>query len=638
VWRSRTSTYIGRSVAVVGLLLVALLALGCKKKPAYIAELIKADGPVERQEGSAEWGGASVGTKFYLGDAARTADQGAELKLGGAALIKMGRYTVLRFGGKGGSAKIAVELGEIELSGAGDFGLDLGDVKLAKDGAVRITAKGEGQSTIELLVGTAQLAGLDGNVIELELGKAIDLGIGEVQVQHADAGIDAAPVDAEVPDAAEVTDLEGTITVEGKRVEIQKPGSKKWEPLPPGPGQLVKGAALRVGSGSSAVLVANGVTLSLAGGSRMKLGDSFEFAMELGVATAAVPANTEGKVGVPGGSVDLKGVPNSGAKSRVDVNARGEAKVAVLEGGAKLVGTAPGAELELKTGESAQMAKAGNIQQKAKIPDYYDLKIVVGAESQLTIHDPRGATALQFSYPGKCGGIGTIEMDTDPKFRTARITAGKDTANILAEQGAYSYRLICGGGTVGAGRIVVRRDSGTRPLPKEASENRIDADGRTYRISYQSLIPNVKIKVPGAAGGKYRLHLATGGVDDTMDSTKSTFSIPGKKLKEATYTYWVERDGVKDNKVSTLIIDFDQTAPQVYISDPPNGKPFAAEVKVAGAVLPGWTAKVEGVEIPVDKGTRRFNATLAPPQGANALAIRLSHPQRGIHYYVRRGR
>ena len=115
------------------------------------------------------------------------------------------------------------------------------------------------------------------------------------------------------------------------------------------------------------------------------------------------------------------------------------------------------------------------------------------------------------------------------------------------------------------------------------------------------------------------------------------FTVEGKKLKEATYTYWVDRDGVRQDKVSSLIIDFDQTAPQVYIESPPNGKPFAAEIDVRGAVLPGWTAKVDVVEIPIDKNTRRFAAKVPPPSGAQALAIRLSHPQRGVHFYLRRG-
>ena len=57
-----------------------LVACGGHKKPS-IAELTKADGPVERQEGSpsAAWVGAAVGAQFYLGDAVRTADGAAEL-------------------------------------------------------------------------------------------------------------------------------------------------------------------------------------------------------------------------------------------------------------------------------------------------------------------------------------------------------------------------------------------------------------------------------------------------------------------------------------------------------------------------------------------------------------------------------
>ena len=624
-----------RQLGVLGVALVALLAWGCHKKR-HIAELTKAEGPVEREEGTAAWGDAPVGTKFYIGDAARTADGNAELKLGGAALIRMDKYTVLRFGGKGGSANINVELGQIELRGAGQYGLDLGDVKLDKDGAVRIAARNGGKNSVELLLGMAQVTSLTGSVVDLELGKVFtDLDIGAVVVQ--DAGVADASVDAVVAEVdAAVAAVDGMIEVTGKKAEIQHPGSTKWEPLPAGAGKIENGSTIRLGAGTTAKLVANGVTLSLAGGSRMKVTDNLLFGLELGVGTASVPVAVEGKVGVPGGSVNLTGTATLGAKARLDVNARGEAKVSVLEGGVKLVGTAPGAELELKTGEAASMAKAGNIQQKAKIPDYYDLQVVVGADSAFTVHDPRGATALQFSFAGKCGGGGTIEMDTDPRFRTARITGGKDSANILADAGAYSYRLTCGGGNaVASGRIIVRRDSGTRPLPKETSVNQLDADGRKYTISYQSLIPNVKIKAPGG-GSKYKLHLATGGVDEVVESNKPLITVDGKKLKEATYTYWVEKDGVKQDKVSTLTIDFDQTAPQVYISDPPNGKPFTADVKIGGAVLPGWSVKVEGVEIPVDKSSRRFNASVGPPQGAVALAIRLSHPQRGIHYYMRR--
>ncbi len=632
MWRSRTSIC---SSAALGLLLLLLALLsGCKKKPGAIAELSKADGPVERQPGQGDWLDAPIGTKYVLGDAARTADGGAELKLGGgSAFVKMDPYTVLRFGGsKGGSSQIGVELGAIALTGAGDYGLDVGNVKVGDKGSIRITAKGQGKSSIELLVGNAQIAGVDGQLVELELGKVIELGIGPIVVTASpDAGVPDAPVvDAGVP-----TSDDGSIEVVGKKAEILGAGQAKWTPLPAGMGKLPKGAKVRLGAGTTAKLVANGVTLSLAGGSRSAISDTLAFSLELGVATTTVPPATEGTVGVPGGGVLVRGTEKGQGKARLDVNAKGETKIAVLDGSAKLTGP-PGTELDMKTGETASLAKAGTIRQTAKIPDYYDLRVLIGESPTFTVHDPKGTTALQFAFNGKCNSGGTIEMDTDPRFRTPRVTGGKESANILAEAGSWSYRLVCsGGGAVASGRVIVRRDAGTRPLPKDPPVNPIDPDGRTYRISYQSLIPNVKIKAP-AGGSSYKLHLATGGSEETFESKKPTFTVDGKKLKEATFTYWIEKDGVKQDKVSTLIIDFDQTAPQVYIEAPANGRPFEADVDVRGAVLPGWSARVEGVEIPVDKNTRRFAAKVPKPTSAQALAIRLSHPQRGVHFYLRR--
>src|SRR5690606_22146347 len=106
----------------------------------------------------------------------------------------------------------------------------------------------------------------------------------------------------------------------------------------------------------TAKLVANGVTLAMAGGSRSLVRDDLTFAVELGVATASVPAATQGKVAVPGGGVLLEGTEKGSGRARLDVNARGETKIAVLQGSAKLTG-APGTELAMKTGESASLAK-----------------------------------------------------------------------------------------------------------------------------------------------------------------------------------------------------------------------------------------------------------------------------------------
>jgi hypothetical protein len=283
------------------------------------------------------------------------------------------------------------------------------------------------------------------------------------------------------------------------------------------------------------------------------------------------------------------------------------------------------------------LTRGGAIHVVEAIPSYFDLRIAVG--ESFTIHDPRPPTSVQFGFDAKCGdGGGLIEVDRDPRFRTARLSAGKDVANLLLAPGTWSYRLRCTsngneGAAVASGRIAVVRDDGRRPLPRTQSTNDIAADGRTYTVSYQSAIPNmnVVVKNPGSAN---KLHLASGGKDQTFDSGTSVITIPGTQLHEGTYTYWLDRDSVRQDKISTLTIDFDQTAPQVYIESPNNGQPWSGDIAVSGAVLPGWSAAVESITVSVDK-QRRFHATVGAPAGT-ALAIRLSHPQHGVHYYLRR--
>ncbi len=618
------------------LFLLLAVAAGCgSRKRTAIAELQKAEGPVDRQKGAAEWSAAKIGTEFFIGDAARTADGSADLKVAGGAQIAMTPHTILRFGGKEGNSKIAVELGAIDLTGTGSYGLDVGDVRLSK-GTVRITATGKGKSSVELTIGDAQVSTLGGRTIDLVVGKVIDLGIDEVMVTTlGDAGVGDAPVavaDAAV-DAGVVASDEATIEITGSRAEIQEPGDPAWHKLPAGAGSLAKGAKVRLGAGTTAKMTARGLTLEMAGSSRASLDENMVFAVEVGEARALVPINTTGKVVLPGGSVALKGTALTPSETRVDVTPR-DTKVTMMRGNAKLVG-AGGGELELNRGESATLAKAGTIRVVEAIPTYFDFAVAVG--ETLTIHDPKGMTAVQFAFGGKCPEGGFIEMDRDARFRTAKVSSGKDAANLSVAGGSWAYRLRCStasgdSAAVASGRIAVTRDAGNRALPRLPATNDIDADGRNYRISYQSVIPNVAVRTRN--GTAFKLHLASGGKEETFDGVAGKIEVQGSKLHEGTYTYWLERDGVKDPKVSTLAIDFDNTAPQVYIEAPPNGKPWDGDIEVRGAVLPGWTAAVDPIVIPIDK-QRRFTAKVGKPAGA-ALAIKLSHPQRGVHYYLRR--
>ena len=605
------------------LLVVACLTWACGgKKKVGIAELTKADGPVERQAGVGSWQGATVGTAFFMGDAARTADVAAQITLSGGQVLELQPHTVLRFGpGKNNATNIVVELGAIDVINSATTALEIGNVAVAPGGKVRITS-----SNVELLIGNAQVSGT-----ELVIGKPIGLELGPVAV--LDAGVDAGtPPDA--PPAPVAGDVGYEIT--GKGVELQTPGETKWVPVD-GKGTVPLGAKLRIKkAGAKAVLVSGTTSLELSGASALTIQQELLLGLELGTGLATVPAQADGKVGVPGGIIELHGTKDAAAEARIEVNARGEAKVAMAHGSAKLVGASA---LEMSGGESATLLKAGTINPGVVIPRFFDFKVVVGdAPKSFMVHDPKGSTALQFAFNGKCTSGGTVELDRDGRFRTPRVSEGKETANMLVPGGSWAWRLRCaGGGVAASGAIAVVADAGRRPLPPKPSKNPIDADGRVYTVSYQSLIPNIEVHYNGT-GAAFKLHLAQGGVDEVFESSKPVVEIPGKKLKEATYTFWFEKDG-KQDKVTTLKISFDQTAAQVYIEQPLDGAAFGDDVEVGGAALPGWTAKVDAVEIPVtDPNTRRFHAKVPPPSGgAQALAIRLSHPQRGIHFYLRRG-
>lgn len=617
-------------------LLALLLALGCSNKQA-IAELKAADGPVERQVGTGAWGGAKVGTKYHLGDAARTAEGGARLEVVGNALIAMQPRTILRFGGTDKASKIAVELGAIELTGTGSYGFDIGDVRLSRNGTVRITANPGGQPKIELTIGEAQVSTVTGHTVDLVLGNAVE--IGPVVAIPTDAGVPDAPAglpDAGAePDAAPIANGDGaTIDAKGKKVEVQLPGETKWTVLDAGAGALPKGAKLRIGTGSTAKVTSLGTTLELGGGARIAIGEDFELIVESGELRASAPGG--GKISLPGGALALEGTPNASAEAKLTVGTR-DSKVTMARGAARLTG-APGSELEMNRGETATLAKAGTIRIVEAIPNYFDFRVDAG--DSLTIHDPRPPTAVQFNFGGKCPNGGIIEMDKDNRYKTAKISAGKEGANHSLAAGGWAYRLRCtsGGGegnAVASGRIVVKRDDGRRALPKIPPLNSIDADGRTWRLSYQSQIPNLMVNSK-ATGSAFTLHLAIEGKEQRFDSKKPSITVPGAQLKEGTYAYWFEIDGVKQPKTSTLIFNFDQTTPQVYIELPVNGKPWGTDVDVKGAVLQGWTASVDGNTIPLD-GARRFNAKAPPPSG-NALAIKLFHPSFGTHYYLRRAK
>jgi hypothetical protein len=274
------------------------------------------------------------------------------------------------------------------------------------------------------------------------------------------------------------------------------------------------------------------------------------------------------------------------------------------------------------------------------IPAFFDYELRVGDPGNVTIHDPAGATAVRFAFASVCSTSGAIELDRDALFRAPLVSAGDSAALLMVRAGHWTYRVRCTtnggrGNAVATGRVTVLRDRGTRPLPEDPPRFEIAADGRNYRLDYQTRIPDVHIRA-GGQGSTFKLHLASGNDERVISSATESFNVAGTSLREREYTFWVDRDGAK-SKVSTLRIGFDQTTAQVYIESPIDGRPWGPELEVAGATLPGWSAAIDGKPITPDQNTRRFRTLTPAPKDARAIAIQLSHPEHGVHVYLRRG-
>lgn len=76
--------------------------------------------------------------------------------------------------------------------------------------------------------------------------------------------------------------------------------------------------------------------------------------------------------------------------------------------------------------------------------------------------------------------------------------------------------------------------------------------------------------------------------------------------------------------------------PVVFLSRPMSGIAWAELLPVSGQVLPDATTSIGALDIPVNPDGR-FSASVPTPASLT-LAVRVEHPQRGIHYVVVRGR
>lgn len=634
-------------VFAVGVCAAGLLTAcsGCRRSDA-LAELAEQSGSVERDHAKSvgKWEAAPVHAQFYVGDGVKSGKSSrAVLDLSDKSELVLEQNTQIRFldtppGSR--EHRFDLEMGQATVqSGAEAFKLRTSvGVAVIDPGSRVVLEKGDKGMHYEVSVGNARFEA-GGNATDVRAGEGIAIGIGAAQIVRDEAKkkeepppTPAAPppdAGAKAPEPEPGGDVQATI--KGVGGSVKNPGDKAFAKLKAGPSQLQGGSTLRLANGTSVEITRGGQHATLKGAGEFVVGEAGKplvFAQAGSVSLDNEKASVS--VAVRGGTI----VADLGSAATLGVKKEGT-KVAVSAGTVHL-STEHGTE-DLTAGQEGTVAPKGETEVVGRGPGYVDFAASAGAS--FAVHDPSPPTAIGFATGSACSGEAVVEL----KGRTPTRSAGSGTVSILVPSGSHKYEIHCAGPNgidahaASTGTVAVMHDGGTARLPRTAPATLVDTDGRNYTVLYQSLLPKITVRWPGAPqASSYTLNVASpGGATSSFAASSPTYSFQSGALREGTHRVSFA-GGSGHSKETSIDIKFDNASPTATITSPANGSfgPGSA-VTVSGVALEGWKVFAGGKELSLD-GAQRFSAEAVVPGNERALAIEFVNPRRGVHYYLRR--
>jgi hypothetical protein len=256
--------------------------------------------------------------------------------------------------------------------------------------------------------------------------------------------------------------------------------------------------------------------------------------------------------------------------------------------------------------------------------------VTIAAGESATLHAGGSTLNVRLRFDGLCPGDGTIEL------RPGRRLDGAGSAVVRLRGGKLAYRLRCAGEKhLRSAVLTLKPDNGNVPLPKRASANTLEADGRRYTVLYQTRPPSLLLVWPTApAGAKdLELHLEGAAGDRMMHPSTAHKVLPSGTLAEGTYTWWYTTGDGKSSPKTGLQLRFDNTAPTAQFFRTRGETP--GTIAIEGVTVPGSKVSAGGITLTVDEHGR-FRGAFAPMKGDDAVAIRVESAPTGVHYYVRR--
>jgi hypothetical protein len=573
------------------------------------------------------WETATIGATLALGDGAKTdAKSTAELTfIDGATLALKANTTVrLLLDSAAQQTGFDVQSGEAVLH-VGTAGLMLrthvGMAMIAPNSEILLRRNGD---TLAFDVALGQLNFRDRNAAEIGLksGDSVDVGIGMAVL-------------ALKRKTDEVTSDSTGISIEVVSGDVRSsgPAGSFARTLGLGPHDVIAGTHLKLPAGSEVLVKRGAERVHLRGAGEFIVGVENALAESRHGAMQLEAMEVDVEVRVPGGVITARSRPG-GTLAEVTVGEHdGQLKVVRGAVTAKLLGEdqqlTAGEEhsWELQNGPAA-VADVANAQTG---PTYRHM--MVGAGSSFVVHTPSAPVAVGFAFNGKCPGEGQLEL-VGAKQRAH----GDSSANLLFPVGARGYLLRCIGANGKPGKIAARGnvqvvvDTGTRKLPPRAPTSNIEADGRTYSIYYQNQLPEVAIRWPNApVQAKYQLDLDGKSIE--LSAPEHLFR--SGTLSDGTHALSFQAQG-RRSRTTTVEVHFDNVAPKASLSAPDDRSyQPGALVTVEGVALPTWKVALDGGSI-VMSGGDRFSGQVQTSTERPDVAVRLSHPRLGTHYYLRR--
>jgi hypothetical protein len=232
-----------------------------------------------------------------------------------------------------------------------------------------------------------------------------------------------------------------------------------------------------------------------------------------------------------------------------------------------------------------------------------------------------------------------LRVDISNRARPRPLSAPVGATHVVAalEAGSQRVRVRCASTVHADVRLRVQRDPATQELPKSAPQVAVEADGRNYTVHYQNVLPGVAFAWPRAQpASTYTLVLDRAGRAQRFPATGAALTLKPGDLVEGAYRFWFEAAGAAKSPESNLRIVFDNTARSAYLSEPRLGTLHEGPIiTVAGAALSRSEVSVGEQRLGLDaQGRFRGDVPVAP--GQESLAVRVRHPQAGLHYYLRR--